>query len=255
MLIRSNILTLPVNILDLPKAIDEVVVLAQKKQPAYVCVSNVHMCMETYDDIEFHHIVNSANLVVADGRPIFWAQRLLGYKDAKQVRGQDLMTELCAISGHKELNIGLYGGSSNNVLIKVVENLTTAFPNIRICYHFSPPYSELTATQKIQVVTDIKKANVDMLFVGIGCPKQERWMSVNSPEIPCVMLGVGAAFDFIAGEKRHAPKWMQKVGLEWFYRLLAEPKRLAVRYLKENPRFVYYFLLQLLKLKCNKLFS
>jgi N-acetylglucosaminyldiphosphoundecaprenol N-acetyl-beta-D-mannosaminyltransferase len=99
----------------------------------------------------------------------------------------------------------------------------------------------------VQTIANIKKSNVDILFVGIGCPKQEHWMSINSPEVPCVMLGVGAAFDFIAGEKKHAPKWMQQSGLEWFFRMLAEPKRLAMRYLKENPRFVYYFIKQIIK--------
>lgn len=251
MLTRSNILTLPVNILDLSKATDRVVLLAKKKQPAYVCVSNVHMCMETFDHDDFRNIVSNADLVVADGRPIYWAQQLLGFKDARQVRGQDLMTELCAMSACKDLNIGLYGGSCENVLNKVIVSLKASFPNINITYHFSPPYTELTTEQKVQTIANIKKSNVDILFVGIGCPKQEHWMSINSPEVPCIMLGVGAAFDFIAGEKKHAPKWVQQSGLEWFFRMLAEPKRLAMRYLKENPRFVYYFIKQILKLKYN----
>ena len=233
------------NVLDLPQAIEEVISLISKKEPAYVCAANVHMCMETFDDESFQNIIKDANFVTADGRPIYWAQKLLGYKQAKQVRGQELMTELCAIGARKELNIGLYGGSSNKVLAKVIHALTEQLPNIRISYHFSPPFRELTVEEADNVVNDIINAHVDMLFVSIGCPKQERWMAKHSAKVPCVMLGVGAAFDFISGEKKHAPKWMQRAGLEWFFRLLAEPKRLALRYLKENPRFVYYFIKQL----------
>jgi N-acetylglucosaminyldiphosphoundecaprenol N-acetyl-beta-D-mannosaminyltransferase len=247
LLIKSNILTLSVDVLNVPLAVEQVVALAKQKAPAYVCASNVHMCMETFDNKEFRDIISHASLVVADGRPIYWAQKLLGFKQAQQVRGQDLMTELCAQSANQELNIGLYGGSSNKVLVKVISNLKHLFPNVRISYQFSPPFTELSATEITNVLANIKSANVDILFVGIGCPKQERWMAQNSPELPCVMVGVGAAFDFIAGEKKHAPKWMQKLGLEWFFRMITEPKRLAVRYLKENPRFVYYFLRQVLK--------
>jgi N-acetylglucosaminyldiphosphoundecaprenol N-acetyl-beta-D-mannosaminyltransferase len=248
MLIKSNILTISVDVLDLPKATDEVIMLAQKQQPAYVCLSNIHMCMTTYDHKEFRDILHNANLVIADGRPIFWAQKLLGHKEAKQVRGEDLMTQLCTKSAEQRINIGLYGGSCNKVLTKVVNALTKQNPTIQISYQFSPPFTALTAEEADNVINDIKNAHVDILFVGIGCPKQERWMAEHSAKVPCVMLGVGAAFDFISGEKRHAPKWMQTIGLEWFYRLLAEPRRLAMRYLKENPRFVYYFIKQLLKI-------
>ncbi|MBU2892240.1 WecB/TagA/CpsF family glycosyltransferase [Colwellia sp. D2M02] len=265
MLTKSNILSLSVNVINISQAVEHIITLAVKKSAAYVCVSNVHMCMEAFDDISFQHIINNADLIVADGRPIYWAQKILGHKQAQQVRGQDLMTELCAYSADKKLNIGLYGGSCDKVLTKVIHELKQQFPNIRITYYFSPPFPELAESNAAKksginaelsrdtdqqlnatVIDNINNANVDILFVGIGCPKQERWMAENSVKTSCVMLGVGAAFDFIAREKKHAPKWMQQSGLEWFYRLLAEPKRLAGRYLKQNPRFVYHFLKQLL---------
>jgi N-acetylglucosaminyldiphosphoundecaprenol N-acetyl-beta-D-mannosaminyltransferase len=181
-------------------------------------------------------------LVLADGRPIYWAQKLLGFKQAKQIRGQDLMTELCHHSEQSNLRIGLYGGYNIEILDKVTTELVKLFPKINISYQYSPPHRMLSENENNKVVDDIEQANVDILFVGIGCPKQERWMAKNVNKLSCVQIGVGAAFDFIAGEKKHAPKWLQRIGLEWLFRLLNEPKRLALRYLKQNPRFVYYFI-------------
>lgn len=228
--------------------IKEILELINNKEPSYICVANVHMCMEANDSIDFRKIVNSAKLVVADGRPIYWAQKLLGYSEAKQIRGQELMTGLCSVSVNKKLNIGLYGGSTPEVLTKVISVLNNRFPNILINYYFSPPFVELTELENKTVINDIIKSQIDILFVGIGCPKQERWMAKNSPNIPCVMIGVGAAFDFIAGEKRYAPQWIQKIGCEWLFRLLNEPRRLTPRYLKSNPRFIYHFIKQFMKI-------
>jgi len=218
--------------------------MAEAQIGAYVCISNVHMCMEAFDDVNFEQVVNSADLVIPDGRPISWAQKLLGHTDAKQVRGQDIMNELCRLSGNQEVNIGLYGGTSDDLLGQVVQQLTKDYPDIKITYSFSPPFRPLTEEEDEYVVKAINDAGVNVLFVGIGCPKQERWMAEHKSDLKCVMLGVGAAFDFIAGSKNHAPRWMQKFGLEWLFRLFSEPKRLWKRYLKQNPRFIYYFLQQ-----------
>ncbi|NQY63767.1 MAG: WecB/TagA/CpsF family glycosyltransferase [Alteromonadaceae bacterium] len=235
-----------VHVTNLHEAVNKVLMLSEKKEPSYVCVSNVHMCMETFDSPEFRQIVNNAGLVIADGRPIYWAQKLLGHKQAKQVRGQDIMNALCERSNDLELRIGLYGGNTDLVLNKVVSTLKQQFPNIKITYQYSPPFRLLTEGENKQVIADIHKAELDILFVGIGCPKQERWMAENYCKLQCVMVGVGAAFDFLAGDKKHAPKWMQKMGFEWLFRLISEPKRLWTRYLKQNPRFIFYFIQQLL---------
>lgn len=239
-----DILTMRTDVTLLDLAVSDVLELAHADKGAYVCVSNVHMCMETFDDSAFRHVVNSADLVIPDGRPISWAQKLLGHGDAKQVRGQDIMNELCRLSGNQEVNIGLYGGTSDDLLEQVVQQLTKDYPDIKITYSFSPPFRPLTNEEDQDVVKAINDASVNVLFVGIGCPKQERWMAEHKADLNCVMLGVGAAFDFIAGSKNHAPRWMQKFGLEWLFRLFSEPKRLWKRYLKQNPRFIYYFLQQ-----------
>jgi len=203
--------------------------------------------MEVFDSEDFANVVNNADLVLPDGRPIAWAQILLGHSNAEQVRGQDIMTALCAASGPKNFNIGFYGGSSTSSLDEVVAKLKNSFPDINITYTYSPPFRPLMPDEDTAVVDAINASKVDVLFVGIGCPKQERWMAEHKDRLHCVMLGVGAAFDFIAGSKKHAPRWMQKIGLEWLFRLASEPSRLWRRYLIQNPRFIYHFSKQLIK--------
>jgi N-acetylglucosaminyldiphosphoundecaprenol N-acetyl-beta-D-mannosaminyltransferase len=245
----SRIIGMHVDLTSLGHTLSEVERLAKKADGAYICVSNVHMCMEVSDSDEFSLVVNGADLVVPDGKPIFWAQKLLGHTAAKHVRGQDITETLCASSGNKSLNIGLYGGSSAGLLNVVKDKLRASYPDINITYAYAPPFRPLTAAEDADVVKEINLAKVDVLFVGIGCPKQERWMAQHKESLNCVMLGVGAAYDFIAGSKKHAPRWMQQIGMEWFFRLCSEPKRLWRRYLSTNPRFIWHFGKQLLKHK------
>lgn len=240
-----------VNVTNLTDAIKSIDLFLNKSTGSYVCVSNVHMCMEVYDSPEFAKVVNQADLVIPDGKPLSWAQKLLGHPEAQQVRGQDIMTALCAASGQKSLNIGFYGGSSDELLSTVKRKLLETYPDIRISYAYSPPFRPLTAEEDAQVIDDINNSNVNVLFVGIGCPKQERWMAEHKDTLNCVMLGVGAAYDFIAGSKKHAPRWVQKIGMEWLYRLCSEPKRLWRRYLSTNPRFIWHFTKQLIKHKLS----
>ena len=243
---QISVLGTQVAISSLGDASSRVLQLVAQQHGGYVCLANVHMCMEAIDEPQFAQVLQQAALVVADGRPILWAQRLLGFKIAQQVRGQDLMNQLCVTAAQKKLNIGLYGGASDLVLTKVKAQLHRANPTLQISYAFSPPFKKLTDEEMAEIATDINAAQVDILFVGIGCPKQELWMAAQKGKIKCVMLGVGAAFDFISGSKSHAPKWMQYVGLEWLFRLCSEPGRLWKRYLIQNPRFIFFFLKQLL---------
>jgi len=245
--VKQKIITMEVDVTSLSSALNKTIELSKSKQGTYVCVSNVHMCMETFDSECFREVVNSADLVIADGKPISWAQKIMGHKKAEQVRGQDIMTALCQHSDKSELSIGFYGGSSDEVLTRVTDNLKQQFNNIKIAYSYSPPFRALTVAEDDKIVAEINQVNVDILFVGIGCPKQENWMAEHKDRLSCVMLGVGAAFDFIAGDKKHAPRWMQRIGCEWLFRLFSEPRRLWKRYLKQNPRFVFYFLKQLIK--------
>ena len=241
---RVAVLSIEVNITDIDATIDFVQKRVRSNSGGYVCVSNVHMCMETLDSNPFRHVVNSADLIIPDGRPIFWAQKLLGYSHAKQVRGQDITHFLCQLSNDSNITIGLYGGSSDSILNAVERNLLKQFPSIKIVYKYSPPFRPLTEEESNEISSTINQAGVDVLLVGIGCPKQEKWMAEHKTKINSLMLGVGAVFDFISGNKRHAPKWMQKLGLEWLFRLVSEPKRLWKRYLKQNPRFIWHIFCQ-----------
>lgn len=252
MLERRLILKMPVNITNRQHALQHIYSLSQKPKGAYVCVSNVHMCMETYDDPDFEEIVKNADIVLPDGKPISWAQKLLGCNNAEQVRGQDIVNELCKLSAESGIKIGLYGGSSSQLIDSVKYNLQTAHKGLKIAYAYSPPFRPLTVNENELVEKEIHKSQIDILFVGIGCPKQEKWMADHKDNLSCVMLGVGAVFDFISGEKKHAPRWIQSIGMEWFFRLMSEPKRLFFRYFKTNPRFVLLFTLQLLKSKFGR---
>jgi len=242
----AKIITMHVNVTSLKQASGQVLTFAKAKLSSYVCVSNVHMCMEVFDDQIFESVVNGADFVVPDGRPIFWAQRLLGFNTAQQVRGQDLMNQLCADAAKHHLNVGLYGGASTSVLTQVKAELQKANPELQIPFAFSPPFKKLSDLEMSEIAAAVNAAQVDILFVGIGCPKQELWMAAQKGQVHCVMLGVGAAFDFISGRKSHAPKWLQYLGLEWMFRLCSEPGRLWKRYLIQNPRFIFFFVKQLL---------
>lgn len=218
-----------------------------QRQGGYVCLANVHMCMEAIDNPLFRRVLNQALLTLADGRPIFWAQRLLGARQATQVRGLDLVLALCQQAQQRGLRLGLYGGQDQTLLMQLKLKLMQQFPDLNIVYAYAPPFRPLTELEDQQQIAAIKAAEVDMLLVGLGCPKQEWWMAAHRSQLCAVMLGVGAAFDFIAERKRHAPRLLQLWGLEWLFRLLTEPRRLTGRYLKHNPRFMLRFLVQYLR--------
>jgi len=241
---KTKIIKMDVNVTALQPAVDKVLELARAKSGAYVCVANVHMCMESFGLVSFDSVVNQADLVIPDGKPLSIAQKLLGHSNAEQVRGQDIMNALCELSGERSINIGFYGGSSDAVLDLVKSKLLSQYADINIAYALSPPFRALDESEDDTVISQINQAKVDVLFVGIGCPKQEIWMAKHKEKLSCVMLGVGAAFDFVAGNKKHAPRWVQNIGMEWLFRLCSEPSRLWKRYLKQNPRFVWYFLQQ-----------
>lgn len=242
-----KVLSIDVNVVTLNEVIKRIANNINFRLGGYVCVSNVHMCMEALDELDFQRIVNSAMLVVPDGRPIYWMQRLAGCKKGcEQVRGEQLMAALCELSAKNSLKIGLYGGSSPAVLEQVKTALCDRFVGLQIPYAFSPPYRPLTIDEDVEQIKSMRQSGIDLLFVGIGCPKQEKWMSAHQNDLDCTMIGVGAAYDLIAKIKPHAPKWIQVLGLEWCFRLILDPRRLWKRYLIQNPRFIFHLLRQCL---------
>jgi N-acetylglucosaminyldiphosphoundecaprenol N-acetyl-beta-D-mannosaminyltransferase len=221
---------------------------AHEGRSAYVCVATVHMVMEAFDSNVFRRTVNGADLVTPDGMPLVWALKSLGMKDASRVYGPDLMPQVVDKAARENVPIGLYGGTDES-LEAFHRVLRERYPNIRVVCRIAPPFRPLTPEEDDTVTREIVASGARILFVGIGCPKQENWMVAHKERIPAVMLGVGAAFDFLTGRVRQAPGWVQAMGLEWAFRLMMEPRRLWKRYAKHNPRFVALFAMQLLGLR------
>ncbi len=206
------------------------------------------MVMEAYDDRAYRDLVNAADLVTPDGMPLVWMLRALGVCGQGRVYGPDLMIHVCQAASEQGVPVGFYGGHPETLPL-LTTNLRARFPALHVAYAYSPPFRPLTEEEDAGVVEAINRSGARILFVGLGCPKQELWMAAHLGRIRAVMLGVGAAFDFHAGRVRQAPRWMQYAGLEWLFRLAMEPRRLWRRYARHNPRFVALALAQLLGLR------
>lgn len=246
---RTNILGVGVSALNLPLAADTIEAWIGAGERQYVCITGVHGIMESQRDPALLQIHNRAGLVAPDGMPLVYLSRLRGRAGVDRVYGPDLMLELCRRSPEKGYSHFLYGATPQT-LIRLHHALERRFPGIRIAGSYSPPFRPLTSDEREHVVRTINAANPDIVWVGLSTPKQEKWMHeyrarLNAP----VLAGVGAAFDFHAGNIPQAPGWMQRACLEWLFRLRTEPKRLWRRYLYNNPRFLSLVTLQLLGLK------
>jgi N-acetylglucosaminyldiphosphoundecaprenol N-acetyl-beta-D-mannosaminyltransferase len=203
------------------------------------------MVMEAHDSPDFAARVNGADLIVPDGMPIVWMQKLEGRQNAARVRANDLMILLCRYAESAGLKIGFYGGTQA-VIDAILERAERDFPDLEIAYAHSPPFRPLTPEEDDLVTSDINAAAPAILFMGLGCPKQENWMAEHTPRLGTVMLGVGASFDFFGGSVKESPGWLGRLGLEWLYRLTREPRRLWRRYLILNPRFLFLAIRQLI---------
>ena len=221
---------------------------AREGRSSYVCVANVHVTMETYDSEAYRRVVNGADLVTPDGRPLVWTLGGMGVAGASQVRGANLVEHVARRAADEGIPVGLYGGTPE-ALEEFAGVLEARFSGIKISCRISPPFRPLTPEEDVAMVREISSSGARVLFVGLGCPKQERWMAEHKGKVPAVMLGVGAAFDFLSGRTRQAPRWMQAAGLEWAYRLAMDPRRLWKRYARHNPRFAGLVLLQLLGIR------
>ncbi len=242
-----DLLDVPVAMVDYEAAIGVMDKLVDTREKGYVCAAPVHALMEARRDAEMLAALRGSTLVVPDGMPLVWAANLLGEKLADRVYGPELMlrySDRCAERGHR---VWLYGGRDQGSLVQLALSMRRRHPGIQVVGGYSPPFRALTAEEERATADEINQAQPDVLWVGIGVPKQEKWMAHmrDRLEVP-VMCGVGAAFDFHAGRISMAPRWMQDRGLEWIYRTLQEPKRLLPRYLHTNPRFVAAFARQYL---------
>jgi N-acetylglucosaminyldiphosphoundecaprenol N-acetyl-beta-D-mannosaminyltransferase len=230
-----------------PSAAAQIVGWAQNHESRYICVANVHMVMEAHDNPDFMDKVNGASLITPDGMPLVWALRRMGHPTQTRVYGPDLMLKVIEQAVGEKIPVGFLGGKPE-VLNELMARLQEQFPALDVRYGFSPPFRPILPEEDAQMTVEINNSGARILFVGLGCPRQEIWMAEHAGKVQSVMLGVGAAFDFHAGAVRQAPHWMQNIGLEWLFRFIQEPGRLWRRYLYHNPRFILLVLAQLVGL-------
>jgi len=235
---RVNVLGVGVSALNLDSASDFLIRAAQSKRKGYVCVTGVHGVSEAQNDPAFRQILNSSLLNTPDGMPMVWMGRLQGQHHMDRVYGPDLMLRLCELSVSTGLKHFFYGGAEG-VTELLKQRLVQRFPALQVVGTYTPPFRALNAEEEQHLAELVAKTQPHFFWVGLSTPKQEKFMAsyVNRLDA-AVFLGVGAAFDFHAGRVRQAPRWMQRSGLEWFFRLCTEPRRLWKRYLKNNPLFV-----------------
>ena len=241
---RVNVLGVGVSAIDPPMALAIIEDWIQRRDAHYVTITGVHGVMESQADPEIRSIHNRAGLVTPDGMPLVWASRLAGQRHVRRVYGPDLMLAACRRSLETGWRHYLYGGAEG-VPELLAARMSERFPGLEIAGAFSPPFRSLTDAEDEEIVRRINATRPDIVWVGLSTPKQERWMASHLRRIEApVMVGVGAAFDFHAGLKRQAPKWIQGSGLEWLFRLATEPRRLWRRYLRNNPAFIASVALQ-----------
>lgn len=246
---KVNILGVGVNPIDIVQAIDMITCWIDENEKNYVCVTPAHGIMECQQDKTLRKIFNGSGLTTPDGMSIVWILNLLGYRNVNRVYGPDLMHSLCKYSSdNAKYKHYLYGGQIG-VPEKLAEELQRQYPNIDIVGAYSPPFGQLTPDSDRKIIDNINQLSPDIIWIGISTPKQERWMASHIGQLNAsVIIGVGAAFDFISGTKNQAPRWMQRYGLEWLFRLFNEPKRLWRRYIL-YPYFLILVIAQFLGVK------
>jgi N-acetylglucosaminyldiphosphoundecaprenol N-acetyl-beta-D-mannosaminyltransferase len=246
---RINVLGVGISVLNLRTALAAIAEAVRARHQGYICVTGVHGVTEAQDDAAFKKILNGAFLCTPDGMPMVWAGRLNGEREMSRVYGPDLMLEVCAWSETSGAKHFFYGGA-DGVAELLAQKLKVKFPKLQVVGTFTPPFRALNETEVKNLQAQVAAARPDIFWVGLSTPKQEQFMAEFLPKLDAtLMIGVGAAFDFHSGRVRQAPRWMQRSGLEWLYRLGSEPRRLAKRYFRNNPRFVWNFLGQLTGLK------
>ena len=241
--VKVDILGVRVSATTMEEALGVIEGWIAQREAHYVCVSGMHGVMESQQDERLRRIHNTAGLVTPDGMSLVWLCKLKGERGVERVYGPDLMLALCGRSPDRGYRHFFYGASPK-ILDSLTMRLCARYPGLEVVGTYSPPFRPLTPEEDAEVVQRITQARPDVVWVGLSTPKQERWMAEHVERLGGpVLIGVGAAFDFHSGFKRQAPRWMQRNGLEWFFRLLSEPRRLYRRYLTNIPLFAWYLVL------------
>lgn len=241
---RKSVVSLNIDLISYRDALNKIIGIAKQKQHGYVCFANVHMTIEAYENKIFADQVNKSTLVLSDGVPLAKAIGFFYGLKQERIAGMDAFPDLLKLAEDKNLKVFFFG-STDEVLKKIISRIGRDHPNLSIAGSYSPPFNESMNDEKS--VNIINETSPDLVFVALGCPKQEKWMAVNFNKTNGILLGVGGAFSVYAGLNRRAPKFMQDFALEWLYRLYQEPGRLFKRYFKTNSLFIYLVLKQKLR--------
>lgn len=235
----------PVTALPFKLQIQTMMEWAESHESKVVCVANVHMLMEAHWEPKFAAVLTRADLVVPDGMPLVWMLKLLGVRRQDRVAGLDILMAVCQLAVDRNLSV-FFLGSQRMILERMRLKLVRDFPDLKVAGMEPLPFRPITAAEDQAVMDQIHQSGAGLVFVSLGCPKQEYWMAQHQGKLRAVMIGLGGAFPVYAGIHKRAPRWMRQMGLEWLYRLMQEPQRLWKRYWTTNTAFTYLALKQLL---------
>ena len=244
----TSILGSHIDALSWDDAINTIDGWSKKHESKYVAICNVHSVVTALQDKTHGEVINAADMATSDGMPITWALRKLGFPSQQRINGPDLMWKYCEKAEKDGQKIFFYG-STDEILALLKARLMAVFPKLQIAEMYSPPFRDLTEKEDIAIIERINASGAGVVFIGLGCPRQELWMQQHRGKINAVMIGVGAAFNYHAGTTKRAPVWMQNAGLEWLHRLASDPRRLWKRYFVTNSIFILAIAAQLLGLK------
>lgn len=244
----------PLNLGNYSSFINAIVSLACQKQSSIVCVANVHMFIEARRDHDFLELIKNAEIVTPDGKPLTWALKSLYGIKQDRVAGMDLLPDLLRIMSEQHVSAYFYGGEPET-LDKANIYLKNTYPDLNVAGFYSPPFRPLTHSEENKIIEEINKSLPCVVFVILGCPKQEKWMASMKGKINTVMIGIGGALPVMLGIQKRAPRWMQNSGLEWLFRLSQEPLRLFKRYWQTNNLFLWIFLREFFNIRILKYFK
>jgi N-acetylglucosaminyldiphosphoundecaprenol N-acetyl-beta-D-mannosaminyltransferase len=245
---RVDVLGVGISAINLTEALETIEGWLQRKDPNYVCVTPAHGVMESRRDPKLRKILNESGMTTPDGMSIVWLLKMYGHSKVTRVYGPDLMLAVCRYSAQQGFRQFLYGGE-DGVAEELARKLQTRFPGLSIAGTYTPPFRSLTPEEDKEIIERINRSEADIVWIGISTPKQELWMADHIGKLDApVIIGVGAAFDFLSGKKLQAPTWMQRNGMEWLFRFLTEPRRLWKRYI-QYPKFVLLVIAQLIRSK------
>ena len=245
---KVKIINYLINPITIKQLLNFILIQKKNKVGRYICVSNVHGCIESFFNKKFKIAHNMANIAIPDGRPIFWALKLLDTNNAEHLPGYHVTEKICSHAITNKLKLGFFG-STDKTLNKLEKKLNKKYKNLSINYKFSPPFRKISIEEDKKIISKINQSKIDVLFVCLGCPKQELWMYEHKHKLKCTMIGIGAVVDFLSGNKVLPNKFFEYLGLAWLIRLISEPKRLFWRYTSTNFLFIILITMQLLGLK------